>query len=347
MNARSILALVLALISSPVLPAQTLESTYRTNGSSVQAPFEPVRAVLQTSSAVVQREKIVERGTRKITTYDDIAYGTVISEDGFILTKASEIGDGIGLVVVVDKKPYKDVAMVAVDPGWDVALLRISATGLIPVKLATDLPDPERGTWVVANGASSRAKRMLQVGIISANAREVLPAGGAVLGVGLKEEDDKLIVEEVHEKSGAEAAGIQKGDVITAVAGQKITDRKQLGEAVEKHRVGDDLDLTIKRNGAEISVKVRLAGRVDVFGEEESRNDIMSGSFSARRSGFPRIIQHDIVANSAGIGGPLLDLDGRCLGMNIARANRCETFAIPAGDLQSLADRLMTQATAK
>ena len=135
--------------------------------------------------------------------------------------------------------------------------------------------------------------------------------------------------------------------MIVSVSGQKVTERKQLGEAIEKHRVGDDVDLTIERNGAEISLKVRLAGRVDVFGEEEkSRNDMMSGSFSARRSGFPRIIQHDIVANSAGMGGPLLDLDGRCLGMNIARANRCETFAIPAADLRSLADRLMTQAQA-
>lgn len=347
MNARSRIALTLALIASPVLNAQTLETTYRTNGPTVQAAFEPVRGFLQTSSAVVQREKLVDRGTRKISIYDDIAYGTIISEDGFILTKASEIGEGIGLVVVVDKKPYKDVAMVAVDPGWDVALLKIQATGLVPVKLATDLPDPERGTWVVANGASSRSKRMPQVGIISANAREVLPAGGAVLGVGLKEEDGKLLVEEIHEKSGAEAAGIKKGDVIVAVGGQKISDRKQLGEAVEKHRVGDDLELTVQRDGAEIAMKVRLAGRVDVFGEEQSRNDMMSGSYSARRSGFPRIIQHDIVANSAGMGGPVFDLDGRCLGMNIARANRCETFAIPAGDLRSLADRLITQATAK
>jgi S1-C subfamily serine protease len=330
-----------------MLAAQTLESAYRTNGQMVQSAFEPVRSALQTGSAVIQREKIVERRTRKISIPDDIAYGTVISEDGFILTKASEIGDGIGLVVLVDKKSYKDVAMVAVDPAWDVALLKIPATGLAPVKLAVDLPEPERGTWVVANGASSRSKRMPQVGIISASAREVLPAGGAVLGVGLKDEEGKLVVEEVHEKSGAEAAGIRKGDVIVAVGGQKIADRKQLGEAVEKHRVGDDLDLTIQRDGAEISMKVRLAGRVDVFGEEESRNDMMSGSYSARRSGFPRIIQHDIVANRAGMGGPVLDLDGRCLGMNIARANRCETFAIPAGDLRSLADRLITQATAK
>lgn len=332
------------LLSCAAAPAQTLETTFRTNGSTVQAAFESVRNVLQESSAVIQREKIIKRGDREVKTSDEVAYGTVISEDGFILTKASEIGDAIGLTVIVDKKPYKDVAMVAVDPSWDVALLKISATGLNPVKLALDLPDPDRGIWVVTNGATTRSKRMPLIGIISANAREVLPAGGAVLGVSLADEEGKLTVTEVHEKSGAEEAGVQKGDVIIAVAGHKVADRKELAEAVAKHRVGEDLEMTVDRKGAELSLKVRLAGRVDLFGEEKSRNDQMSGDFSARRSGFPRIIQHDIIGNRSTMGGPLLDLEGRCLGMNIARANRCETFAIPAGDLRSLADRLITQA---
>jgi serine protease Do len=41
------------------------------------------------------------------------------------------------------------------------------------------------------------------------------------------------------------------------------------------------------------------------------------------------------------VGGPLLDLDGRCIGMNIARANRAESYAIPAEELKELAERLM------
>jgi S1-C subfamily serine protease len=114
---------------------------------------------------------------------------------------------------------------------------------------------------------------------------------------------------------------------------------------VKKLRVGDDLDLTVERKGGEkLDLKVRLAGRVDLFGEEMTRNDMMSGRVSKRRSGFPRVIQHDVIGNASTMGGPLLDLDGRCLGMNIARATRCETFAIPAADLKSLADRMISQA---
>ena len=330
MNAKPLISAALLLATSGLLPgAQTLESAYRTNGPAVQSSFEEVRSVLQSSSAVIQRGR------------DEIAYGTVMSADGFILTKASELGDINGLTVTVGDKVYKELAVLAEDPAWDVALLKIQAEGLVPVILALDVPDPERGTWVVANGATSKTRRRPQVGIISATAREIAPAGGAVLGVTLEEKSKKLKVTEIHEKSGAKAAGMEAGDIIVAAAGKKIADREALGKVVEKLRVGDDLDLTVERDGKKMEMKVRLAGRADLFGEEKSRNDQMSGDFSERRSGFPRVIQHDIIANAAGMGGPLLDLDGRCLGMNIARANRCETFAIPAGDLRSLADRLI------
>lgn len=336
MNAKPLLSAALLLASSGLLPgAQTLESAYRTNGPAVQATFEAVRSVLQSSSAVIQRGR------------KEIAYGTVMSADGFILTKASELGDINGLSVTVGDKVYKDLAVLAEDPAWDVALLKIQAEGLVPVNLALDVPDPERGIWVVANGATSKTRRRPQVGIISATAREIAPAGGAVLGVTLEEKSKKLRVTEIHEKSGAKAAGMEAGDIIVAAAGKKIADREALGKVVEKLRVGDDLELTVERDGKKMEMKVRLAGRADLFGEEKSRNDQMSGDFSERRSGFPRVIQHDIIANAAGMGGPLLDLDGRCLGMNIARANRCETFAIPAGDLRSLADRLIRQGAGK
>lgn len=337
MNARRSISAALLLAAGFASAAQTLETTYRTNGPAVQACFEPVRAVLQTSSAVIRR------GSK------EIAYGTVMSADGFILTKASEIGDGSGISVTVDEQTFTDPVLLTIDPAWDVALLKVQATGLVPVNLAVDGPDPERGTWVVANGATSRTRRRPQVGIIGATAREIAPEGGAVLGVTLEEKKKKLVVTEIHEKGGAKAAGVEIGDVIIAADGKEVADRKALGEVVEKRRVGEDLSLTVKRKDKEIELKVRLAGRADLFGGEMemSRNDVMSGNFSKRRSGFPRVIQHDIIANGAGMGGPLLDLDGRCLGMNIARANRCETFAIPAGDLRSLADRLMTQSAAK
>jgi len=330
-NAKSIAAFAL-LATGMASGAQTLETAYRTNGTAVQAAFEPVRLALQDCSAVIQRGRT------------EIAYGTVNSADGFVLTKASEIGGTTDLTVTIGEMVYPAPELVSTDPAWDVALLKVAATDLKPATLALDQPDPARGTWVVANGATTRTRRRLQVGIIAATAREIPHAGGPVLGVTFEEKSKKLIVTEVAEKSGAATAGVEKDDVLLLANEEKITGTEMLGEFIGKHHVGDQVTLTVERGGKKMELKVELKGRADVFGEELTRNDVMSGRFSERRSGFPRVIQHDIIADRKRIGGPVLDLDGRCLGMNIARANRCETFAIPASDLKSIADRLMSQA---
>ena len=340
MNAKRSISTALLVIAGSVSGAQTLETTYRTNGQTVQSAFEPVRTVLQDCSAVIQRERMKElAGGKKVAVYDDLAYGIVMSADGVILSKASELGEGEGLTVRVGAKTFRSAAILAVDPVWDVALVKIDATGLTPVKLATDSPDPERGTWVVANGATTKLKRLPQVGMISASAREISPGGG-VMGISLTEKSKRLVVEEVQEESGAAEAGIKEGDVLLAIGGQEVTDLEALSKLIEKRSVGEEVEVAIERKDEKLTLNVQL-------GEELTRNDAMSGNFSERRNGFPRVIQHDIIANNSTVGGPVLDLDGRCLGMNIARANRSETFAIPAGDLRSLTDRLMTQAGVK
>ena len=61
----------------------------------------------------------------------------------------------------------------------------------------------------------------------------------------------------------------------------------------------------------------------------KSRNDKMSGKFSVRRTGFETVLQHDITLGPSDMGGPLFDLEGRLVGINIAKANRVEFFAIP------------------
>ncbi len=47
-------------------------------------------------------------------------------------------------------------------------------------------------------------------------------------------------------------AGLQAGDVITGIAGTKITDGKELQDYMEAHPLtGDEITLTVERNGKE------------------------------------------------------------------------------------------------
>jgi len=313
----------------PAFTQQSLETNFRTTGAAVTAVFEPQRAVIQLSSAVIYNGR------------NEIAYGTVISADGYVLTKASEV-EGVGKIDVrVDKELFKDAKVVMTDTRWDVALLKIDATDLTPVVFAPDSKLP-RGTWVVVNGVTSRTNRRVMAGIISADNREILPEGGAVLGVTLKETKKGLAVEEVSKDSGAEKSGLKKGDIITTIDGKPVKEVAALGKLLSKMKSGSDVKVAILRDGKKDELDVKLSARGDIF-REATRNDEMSGNFSNRRSGFPRVIQHDILGASITMGGPVLDLEGRAVGMNIARANRAETFAIPVEELRELAEGMIKQ----
>jgi S1-C subfamily serine protease len=331
-NANWIRALVGGALVTSLAGQQSLESAYRTTGPAVTVVFETQRAVLQTSSALMLDGR------------QDAGYGVVISADGYLLAKASEFIEWKTPTVTVDRTNYPEVKLLAVDPEWDVALLKIEAAGLIPVVYAPTSEVPQ-GTWVVANGASTRSNRRLLAGIVSAKIREVPASGGAALGVLLKAKSKVLEIEEVTEKSGAKEAGLQKGDVLLTIAGKAVAKIEDIAAALKDRKVGSRVKITYRRGKDELTAEVRLAARSEMFTDQMNRNDQMSGDVSQRRSGFPRILQHDILGSSRIVGGPLLDLDGRCLGMNIARANRAESFAIPVEDLKALAARLMKQAT--
>ncbi len=314
----------------PLMGQQSLESDYRTTGPAVTTVFESQRAVLQTSSAVILDGR------------KEMNYGVVVSPDGYILTKASEVEALENLSVTVDRANFEEVKIIATDPQWDVALLKVDAQGLVPVEYAPASEVPQ-GSWVVANGATSRTKRRALAGIVSARIREIPAAGGPALGVVLSSKTKAIQIEAVTDGSGAQEAGLRKGDVIVSIEGHGISKIEDIAEALKDRKAGNKVKVTCRRGGKEITADVRLAAKGEMFADNMNRNDMMSGDYSRRRSGFPRVMQHDILGSSRVTGGPLLDLEGRCIGMNIARANRAESFAIPVEDLRELAQRLMKQ----
>ena len=98
-----------------------------------------------------------------------------------------------------------------------------------------------------------------------------------------------------------------------------------------------EVEFTYRRGEDEEKIRVKLAARP----EEQStgrfrRMNEMSGPLSTRLSGFPLALQHDIPLDPKLCGGPLLDLQGRCVGINVSRAGRVKTLAIPTEDLLEL-----------
>ncbi|MGJ8655844.1 MAG: S1C family serine protease [Akkermansiaceae bacterium] len=338
--------LCLGLVSCSQIPAlgqSSLSGDLRMNGKQVEAAFETQRAVLQQSSAAIYK------GTRPI------GYGVIMSSDGYILTKRSELflfdpktkksTLKQGLKIIIDTDRYAKVTLLASDIEWDLAILKIDAKNLTPVEWASPT-DIEQGTWVVTNGSSSKSRRRVNVGIISAHAREIQGDLPVMLGVGLLEKDDESGIEitNVAKDSGAEAAGILKGDIIKKFDGLEVTKREQIIDIIREKQPGDFVEVEFLRADKTLKQKMELKPRKEVQGEAkkvQNRNDQMSGDFSERRNSFPMALQHDIDQNSRQMGGPLLNLAGKAVGINIARANRAESFAIPAKEAQKVYQEML------
>lgn len=323
------IALGLVVLSCQTVSAQGgLPAEQRINGKRVWLAFEQQREVLQASSAVIYTD---EKSRVKSL------YGVVVGEDGYILTKASEIEGASFLSLRIGSMLYNEVERLAVDDEWDVALLKVKPhEPLVPVELSRD-DDVKQGYWVISNGSTTRSNRRLRVGIVSAKSREIKEAKShVVMGVEFeKAEEQKWIIADVSEGKGADKAGLKDGDRVVSADGVVLEERKDLLGVLEEKQPGDHVTIELMRGTKRIKLDVSLSERV----ARMTRNDQMSGGedqLSSRRSEFPRVIHHDTPLTKVSVGGPLLNLDGVCVGMNIARASRVASFAIPARELRFL-----------
>lgn len=65
-------------------------------------------------------------------------------------------------------------------------------------------------------------------------------------------------VADVTPGGAAEAAGLQAGDVITAIDGEPVADSTALVVVIRDQAVGDSVDLTVDRGGSPVDVTVSL-----------------------------------------------------------------------------------------
>ena len=72
-------------------------------------------------------------------------------------------------------------------------------------------------------------------------------------------DEQELIVRGCEESSPAMAAGFQEGDVITGVAGREITDRVDLERFLLDREVGENVEVTVQRDGQEQMLTLSLA----------------------------------------------------------------------------------------
>jgi serine protease Do len=274
--------------------------------------------------------------------HDDkpVAFGAVVGADGWILTKASELNGAI-TCELKDGREFP-ARLVGVSKPYDLAMLKLEVKGLTPV-VWRDSKEDAVGSWVATTGIT---RVPVAVGVLSVAARKITGAelarrrsSGGFLGIVIARQTDKdgVEIDEVTPHGSAERAGFEKGDVIVALDKKPITDSESLFEALEKTRSGQKVTVRVRRGSQEVVLHPRLGERPP---QEADFQNQLGSKLSDHRTGFPMVLQHDTVLRPVDCGGPLVDLDGKVIGINIARSGRTETLAIPAEAIKPLLDDL-------
>ena len=265
-----------------------------------------------------------------------VALGTVVAEDGYVLTKRSELtGDPVRVRFSDGRLLPARVA--AVRRPSDLVLLKVeSPSPLVPIKFVTDAPPV--GSFLVTPG---RTGRPIGFGVISVRSRQVTHNGR--LGVMLNQDPNGIaMVENVYPDSGASKAGVKPRDRIIAINGQQGLSRDSVINTLRQMFPGESVRLTILREGdtLELSAMIR-----DMDVVQESENDAkVNGPRSVRLSGFERVMQHDTVLDPDDCGGPVLDSKGRAIGVNIARAGRVVSYALPSSLVIQATESMLREA---
>jgi len=259
----------------------------------------------------------------------NVALGTVVGSKGWILTKYSELEEEP--VCVLKDGTELPARVVGVHKRYDLAMLKVDATGLTPVKWQESKVAPV-GNWLASPGIG---RDPVAIGVVSVAARK-LPTTPTIwspspksgyLGIALAASKSGAKIGEVLAGTAAARARLKVHDHILAVAGKNVSSSDELLAALSRFKPGDVVRLLVKRGDREIRVEAKLGkrplSRLDI-------QDRLGGPLSKVRQGFPTILQHDTVLKPSDCGGPLVDLNGNVIGINIARAGRTESYAVPA-----------------
>lgn len=260
--------------------------------------------------------------------------GAIVGADGWILTKASQL-DGEVTCELTTSERY-EAEIVGVDGKLDLALIKIKAKNLPTVQWQS-ASDPKVGQWLVTPGLSMSP---VSVGVMSVPRRAIKPAPG-VLGVRIDDAEGGALVKQVMHESGAEEAGLQAGDVILNVAGENIKSASALSSFVQKYLPGDRLLVRVLREKEEVTAVVVLTDpQMLIYDRLREMQKKMGGALSRRKTGFTEVLQHDTVLRPEDCGGVIVNLKGQAIGLNIARAGRTKSFAIPANHVIPMIEKL-------
>lgn len=262
-----------------------------------------------------------------------VALATAIEPQGLLLTKASELEGKQEVTLRLSGGRLYPAVVLRIDQAHDLAVLKTTTPELIPIRFETEAAD--EGAFLVTVGAGGKP---LALGSLSHSPRALPANEQSVLGIQPQDSTEGCELVEVTRGGAADRAGLRVGDVVLAIDSHKVTDVTELVNEIRRRRPGTSVSLEVLRRGQRQVVVATLAAR-NVSPDTAARFKMMNrlGAIpSGRAEDFPWVLQHDTPLFPEQCGGPLLDLEGKVVGINIARQGRISSLAIPTSYLKEL-----------
>ncbi|MFK7819670.1 MAG: S1C family serine protease [Planctomycetaceae bacterium] len=253
-----------------------------------------------------------------------VGRGTIVDgTQGLIVVKASELRTDDKISVYPSRRKAKVAAKVlATDRASDLALLKADGTFTNAIHF---LPvQPKIGQLLI----SISDKPVL--GVVGAMPRSI-PRQRGVLGLQV---DDNLVVTSIQPTSAASAAGIRAGDKLEKLDGEQLDEPSDIGRLLKSMNAGDRFRLTVLREERTRLLFVQLRHPASQRFNETTFLSGAGGVSNLRRTGFPLVVQHDASLSARDCVGPVMTLDGKFAGINIARAGREAVLMVPADVVQ-------------
>ncbi|MFT4177143.1 MAG: PDZ domain-containing protein [Luteolibacter sp.] len=265
------------------------------------------------------------------------AYGTVVGDGKTIVTKWSEIATKRGEMRVEGaNSELRSVTVKGVYPEEDLAVLEVEGDPLTPIRWFRE--SPTLGTFIAASMPDGR---LAAFGVVSVLERNLRDTDQAYLGVYGQPgfEGPGVKIAELDRKSGAAQAGLKAGDIILKIGSRDISGLSELKNALTGTQPGERVKMLLKSGDQEKIVEVVLGNRPQfrqMGNPRLAQMERMGGDISQVRGSFSRAIQTDMRIVPNQVGGPVVDLHGRALGITLARADRTRSFVMPAAALEEL-----------
>ena len=141
------------------------------------------------------------------------------------------------------------------------------------------------------------------------------------------------MLNEVRLDGAAKKAGLKVGDVVTKMNDTVIKTDSDMRSFLTKLDPRVTIIAKVLREGEEIEKAITLGAFPSTSNHAADRMNK-----SGRRDGFSTVILHDANLQPDKCGGPVFDLSGNFIGMNIARNSRVRSYALPIAVIKEFVD---------